>query len=115
MFEEDSLLLNEKIKLNFNPFRGLEDYEIEEIWVPKSFSQKIYNQLLTEEKIIIELRGPKGFGKTTHLRFLHNRFSDAPMISLSDEYKGNQIKWEGTSFLFLDSIHHLNFSKRQKL
>lgn len=57
--------------------------------------------------------GPKGRGKTTHLRALHSYLNIGEYISLNHQNKLIDCKEKG--IYFIDSIHHLPFSERLRL
>lgn len=115
MLKHDRLILSPDISLRTNPFAGLDDQDIEAVLLPKPFSKEIYEDLCSPQKLMIELCGRKGRGKTTHLRFLHNRFPGSPLIYLNkNNGKSIDLKAKGGP-IFIDSIHHLSFKQRQRM
>lgn len=105
-------ILKESITVTHNPFRGLEAHEVEDTIVLRKGMEQAQELIQAENKGIIELVGPKGRGKTTHLRYLHDQHDQAPIWFLHRDHDARELV-EGTgSLVFIDSIHHLTLWQR---
>ena len=109
------LILNDNLIYHFNPFGGMHDEELEEIFVPRIFTPEIIEKIQGEKTGIIELVGPKGRGKTTHLRYLHELFPSYPIFYPEQRSDYAEISAHPSEVLFLDSIHRLRLTQRIQL
>lgn len=67
------LILNKNLIFHYNPFGGISDSELAQVIIPHAFINKIHHLIHTENKVIIELVGAKGRGKTSHLKLIHQQ------------------------------------------
>ncbi|MEM6633097.1 MAG: hypothetical protein AAF694_25730, partial [Bacteroidota bacterium] len=114
-FGISQLILNTDLPYHFNPFGGIHEEEIEDIFVPRSFSQKLIRAIQGEQPGIIELVGSKGRGKTTHLRYLHTQFPQYPLFLPKSARDYEEIYAHPAEILFLDSVHKLTVFQRIQL
>ncbi|MFK7932289.1 MAG: hypothetical protein AB8G22_02185 [Saprospiraceae bacterium] len=101
-----------EVKFQHNPFQGLTPSEIERAIVPRKEIKAVAQDIQLQKPTIIQFCGKKGRGKTTHLTFLHQYFSQHPMWFLN---RGDRPNLKDTKVLFIDSIHPLSFTQRQRL
>ena len=109
------IFTNTQLNCSYNPFGGIEDDELSQVLVARTFVPEIIQDIQSGVPMVIELSGKQGRGKTSHLRLISLLFPDAPRISLYDSTQIEPFWEEDDSLLFIDSIHHLNFFQRQKL
>ena len=103
-----------KLTYHFNPFGGLNTEELEQVFVPRSFSQTILKDLQNDVKVI-ELVGAKGRGKTTHLRWLQQQCPTYPIFLLNHKSAFSAIAVSTAPIIFVDSVHHLSIRQRIQL
>ena len=77
------LILNKGLDFQYNPFGGISDSELTQVIIPHSFTKEIHALIHTENKLIIELVGAKGRGKTSHLKLIHQQYPNAPIFLLN--------------------------------
>ena len=105
-----------KLTYHFNPFGGLNTDELKQVFVPRSFSSAIIEDLKNDQIKIIEFVGAKGRGKTTHLRWLQRQCSSYPIFLLNAKSDFSTIiAASDAPILFVDSVHHLNIRQRVQL
>ncbi len=98
-----------------NPFGGLTEEENLQTLVPQFDLDEIQQLIQNPEPKIIEFYGRKGRGKTTHLRALHQRFPEQPIVFLNKQKKDFNFEEWDDPILFVDSIHYLNPIRRHSL
>lgn len=105
------------MKVSINPFSGIFDKDIPYLIVPQYNIDTIKKILATNNhNVAIELLGKQGRGKTTHLKYYHQKFETHPIFELTKEYHNiKDIINHSSDFVFIDSIHHLSFLERLQL
>ena len=106
------LILNKNLRFKYNPFGGISQDEVAQIIVPKQSMEQMLKDIHSEDAMIIQLVGFKGRGKTTHLLHLHQLVEKYPLIRLTPDSGFDALDACDTEGVFIDSIHHLPFSKR---
>jgi len=110
------IVLNEGIKFRFNPFGGLSTDELDQVIDPNIHLVKIKQLLAQEKKLVVELVGKKGRGKSTHLKLLHRSVRDSTLFNLHQKQDVlDEILKCDSSLIIIDSIHHLNLLERFKV
>ena len=109
------LLSNEDLRFKHNPFSGVLDQEITQLLVLRFDISWLMRDIEEEKPVIVEFRGKKGRGKTSHLKYLSQHFSKYPLYDLKEYSNFEEILHERSDVIFIDSIHHLRFSQRLKL
>lgn len=110
-----SIILNDDLDFKFNPFGGITIEELKQIIVPKKFFPDLKKAITSPTPSVIELVGKQGRGKTTHLNYLHQLFPQYPILHFTKKNKIITKSILNKKIIFLDSIHHLSFSKRIKV
>lgn len=110
-----NLLVDMDFTYNFNPFSGLNDEEIFQAIVPRMDIEFIAEKIKSREPNVIEFVGPKGRGKTLHLRFLKLFFPEFPIFFLDKNSRFDPILQSDSEVVFIDSIHHLSLPQRIKI
>jgi len=106
------LILNKGLSFCYNPFGGISDSELALVIIPHSFTNEIQGLIQKKGKLIIELVGAKGRGKTSHLKLIQQQNPTAPIFLLSNAKKFDSIRLIESNLIFIDSIHHLSFRQR---
>ncbi len=99
----------------FNPFGGLTDQEIGQSIVPRACCDAICDWIESGAPGVVELVGPKGRGKTTHLVYLQALYPKHPIFFLSAGPPPEIEAIPAGSLVFIDSIHHLPLGARIRL
>lgn len=110
---EDVIVNFSDLKLHFNPFGGVGDEDLWSVFVEKPYSAAILKSIQSKESGFIELKAWHGRGKTTHLRYFHCFFPEAPILML-DQNKP-KFEWKEGDLIFVDSIQHLSFAERLRI
>ena len=110
------LLKTKGLQFHYNPFSGVTDDDISDILIPKKEVVDLIDQFQPHNRLVIELVGEKGRGKTTHLRYLHQQLSsEYPLFLLNSNSSFENIIKHPSQIVLVDSIHHLSVFQRQKL
>jgi len=99
----------------YNPFAGIHDEDIEETLVPRIDIEGVIEKINKSQSLAIEFLGKQGRGKTSHLKFLHQRLDQYPIYLLNANSAFSEIINNQANVVFIDSIHHLNFANRTRL
>ena len=103
------------IPLPYNPFSGLAEGEWSQAIVPKSFAQEVWSHLQDAKPRIMVLLGPKGRGKTSHLRYFFEQFSGPKMLCSHPNTLPEKEALQGLDLLCLDNVERLPFWQRRYL
>lgn len=99
-------------ELNFNPFGGVNEEELQAVLVPHVGMESILEQIASPQNQVIELVGRKGRGKTSHLRLARQYFPHYPYIGLHRGAKYQEVQKLEGDVILVDSIHHLKLNQR---
>jgi len=103
----------EDSKFKYNPFAGIDKEDIKHVIILRFDVRLIVEKIRSEEKLLIELVGKKGRGKTTHLTYLQQHTSEFPIYFLNARNNYYQeILNDMSDVVFIDSIHHLYLFQR---
>ncbi len=102
-----------KDKFIFNPFSGINDNEIAEVIVPAFDVEQVIQKIERSDSLLVEFRGRRGRGKTTHLKYLSQHFPSVPYLEVTKSnadlnINANDILNHPSEFLFIDGIYHFN-------
>ena len=109
------LIQNSDLNFSYNPFGVISDSELAQVIVPTNFIKEIHRLIHPENKLIIELVGAKGRGKTSHLKLIQQQYPNAPIFLLNSAKEFENIKKNTSNLIFIDSIHQLSLKQRLKL
>ena len=117
-FKKPPTTLSERIRsasssFAFNPFGGLDEYEVLKILVPKFDLYQLADEIKQGKPQAIQFIGRHGRGKSTHLRALRQFFS--PKEAQFWDLPLQELPAIHAPVLFIDGIQHLSLSQRLSL
>jgi hypothetical protein len=112
-FSIEQLFHGKMPKLDYNPFGGLTDEELETVLNEQHDLSKIVEEIKQGKNLVVEFIGKKGRGKTTHLRRLAQLMPEAFYFN-PDRQSIDEIEID-YPIILIDSFHKLPIVKRQNI